>query len=244
MSSAGRERLPAIVNSVLCYSYARLKQAQQASREEVCDSLFLIFENWEFGRAKDVLWEHIARFRSDDMDIIGEKQKRNRSSTRSAAVAHCLDVLTALQDLEEAGALPELAAEVEDLMELPPITPQPITQKRHAAIDKHLSLVEEELHQSQDAMKETLICIQETQRKMVEELAQLHQRLDASTPEPPTSTPVVQRKSAPVVAPLSASTPLDGKPVEDTAPSRCAQPMEQPSPGYMTLLPPGAARPL
>jgi hypothetical protein len=80
-------------------------------------------------------------------------------------------------------------------MELPPVTPHRITQKRQAS----LSLVEEELHHSQHAAQEVLASIQETQRKMAEELAQLYQRLDAPiSPAPATSTPVTQKTRAAV----------------------------------------------
>ena len=199
MTSASLQQLPVLVNPVLSYGYVRLKQA---SCEEVCDSLFSMFEEWEFGKAKDALWEHIAKGRSDDLRIIGEKQKRKGSSTRSAAMAHCQDLLKALQELDDRGALPPLAVEVEDLMELPPITPQLIALKRQATMDKHLSMVEEELHQSHDAVKETLASIQEAQRKMAEELVQLHQRLDGPTQEPISSTPVSHKAVVPVPPPV------------------------------------------
>jgi len=219
--SSIRQQLPVLVNPVLSYGHVRM---QHATLEEVHDSLFGIFEEWEFGRAKDALWDHLAKAGNDGAEIIGEKPKRNRSSTRSAAKAHCDDLLKALRDLDAVGALPNLAVDVDDLVELPPITPCLITQKRQATLDKHLSLVEEELHHSQHAAQEALASIQEAQSKMAEELAKIHQRLDGhSDLAPATSTPkALNTSNAPAA---------DDRMVADGSPPTCPRKEEELSVG-------------
>jgi hypothetical protein len=62
---------------------------------------------------------------------------------------------------------------MKERLELPPIMPQHIQHKRQAPLDNHVSVVEEELHLLQDAMRETLATIQEAQQKMAMDLAHL-----------------------------------------------------------------------
>ena len=184
MTSAARQRRPVLVNPVIAYGYARLKNKGDATLEDVCDALLLIFEDLEFRWAKDALWQHIEEERGDCKDLLGEKPQRNSSKLRTAAIADCQDLLKAIQVLDDKDALPRLAVGIGDLLELPPITPQHIQHKRQAALDQHVSVVEEELHQSQDAMRETLASIQEAQQKMAKDLAQLQLHLARSDAQP------------------------------------------------------------
>lgn len=189
-----RKRLPHIVNSVLAYGHVRLKYV---SPEEVCESLASTFEGYEFRAAKDELWQNIEEKEgSDGIKIIGQKQNRNNSCSRTAARANCQDVLKALKDLEDAGILPDLAVCVEDLVELPHIAPQLELshQKRRAACDSQLSEMEEELHQTQTLVQESLASIQEAQKTMAADLVQLRQRLDAPAFPGTRSTPSCQQK--------------------------------------------------
>ena len=199
MAAVNRNRLPPIVNSVLGFGHVRLKHMDP---EEVCDSLLSTFEVWEFGRAKDKLWKSVQHEGSDGAEILGEKPNGNEPScltTRSAAKVDCQDLLKALRELDAAGALPDLAVSVDDLVQLPPIAPQLeiSCHKRQVAWDTQVSRLEDEIHQSQDALKDTLASIQEAQERMAEEMTQVRHRLDAQAlsvgSEPRSSTPDLKK---------------------------------------------------
>eukprot|EP00914_Ancora_sagittata_P016438 GHVO01032702.1.p1 GENE.GHVO01032702.1~~GHVO01032702.1.p1 ORF type:complete len:308 (-),score=38.55 GHVO01032702.1:85-1008(-) len=166
-----------------------------------------MFEALEFREAKDELWKRVEEERSD-CDIIGEKQNRNDSSSRTAAKAHCQDVLRALKELEDAGALPGLAVCVEDLKELPPIAPAISHQKRQRALDTQVSNIEDELHQSQDEVKQTLTSIQEAQKMLSEDMTELRRRLDDPVfLGPQSSTPNQRRHGASIQSPPRPTLP-------------------------------------
>ena len=214
MTSAARQQPPVLVNAVLSYGCVRLKEGQ--AHEEICESLLSMFEDWEFGRAKEALWKFIEKEKSDDKGIIGDLQKRKSSTTRSAAEANCQDLLKAMKDLMDARGLPRLAVSVHDLMDLPAIMPQWIVQKRRSVAEKKTSLVEQELQQSQAALNESVSSLHDMQKKMTEELELLRQRLDErgteACPSPTQTSPTLCEK--PAAAASSAPTPADRRPTK------------------------------
>jgi hypothetical protein len=214
MTSAARQQPPVLVNPVLSYGYVRLKERQ--AHEEICESLLSMFEDWEFGRAKEALWEFIEKEKSDDKDIIGVLQRRNSSTTRSAAEAHCQDLLKAMKNLMDARGVPMLAVSVHDLMDLPAIMLQWIAQKRRSVAEKETSLVEQELQQSQAALKESVSSLHDMQKRMTEELELLRQRLDERGTEasPSLTQTCPTRCEKPAVVASSAPSPTDRRPTK------------------------------
>ena len=185
------------MNSVLAYGHVRLKHLEP---DEVCDSLLAIFEASEFGEAKDYLWKHLSQLESDCacLQIIGEKQNRIKSQSRTEEKAHCQDILKALQSLQDAKVLPVISISVEHLVQLPPIAPTVSNEKRSHAVKQQISTIEEELHHSQNEVRRTLAAIEDAQKKMTDEMAHLRHKLETlhdipemqdTSPDPRSSTP-------------------------------------------------------
>lgn len=201
MAGAKNRQLPPVVNPVLGYGLVR---RVHLTTEELCESLLSTFEGWEFRAAIDDLWKFFDDERSDGEEILGEKptQDPSRAITRSVAKADCMVVLKALKDLDDADALPDIAVSVKDLAELPPIAPhlEVSSYKRQVVWDTQVSNLEDELHQSQDALKNTLTSIEDGQKRMAEELAQVRHQLESldaqvqSVPlDPRSSTPDLKK---------------------------------------------------
>ena len=96
-------------------------------------------------------------------------QCRNNSCSRTAAKAHCQDILKAIQDLVDAKVRVEIAVDIEDLDQLPPITPKiKLSQRKRCAVyESQVSRLEEELKQSRNVIQDSLVSIQETQAALV-----------------------------------------------------------------------------
>lgn len=191
------KELPVIVNPVLAYGYVRLKTC---TIEEVSCSLFATFEKYEFKEAKDILWERVAEEMGNCDALIGKNTRRNSTTTRCSAEANCQDIVKALHQLSKENAVPELAVGVGDLEQLPPIVPHFVYARRLNAVrEQQVHAMEEEIQRSQ----KTLDSIQETQKRMGEELSRLRRQVDASPMEPRPSTPrpsQPDQKSAPVAS--------------------------------------------
>lgn len=171
--SASGSQLPVIVNSVLSYVYVRMKASNDQESEDVCQVLIRTFDKDEFKTATEVLWN--AFHGNKDMEqILGEKPKRRDSTARTAVQADCEDLLKAFRVLESANAVPKLAVEIEDLMELPPIMPQIVQHSRLSKLEDLKTQVQE----SQNETKTIMTSLKDSQEKLNEELSHLRKRLD------------------------------------------------------------------
>ena len=168
---------PVLTNSVLGYCYVRLKDS---TPEETKKSLMETFDAHEFADAKEALWSHLERENSDYSQTIGKKPRRRiNSDLRTSTEADCDDVIQAVSMLDHTGKLPNLAVSVEDLMSLPPITPQLISYKRKTSNEEN----KEETLVSHEPTEKALSSLREAQERMASELSELRKKLEEPHPK-------------------------------------------------------------
>lgn len=102
-----------IINEVLCTAIYRI-------HANAAHNLFYVLNNFynedEISNAKRILWDNAPH------DKIGEFQRRNNNSRRPAKSEHTMDIIKAIQKLDAAEALPDVAAQ--NLDKIPPMLPE------------------------------------------------------------------------------------------------------------------------
>ena len=108
------------------------------------------FDDGLMSKAKKDLWE--SPVSSGDLESVGlSYQTRRGSERRTQAAADLDDILCAFDKLDEANKVPEIFCEAAQLVNLPPVAPDPVTE-----LVKHNNSTLQDIHANLESLRQEI----------------------------------------------------------------------------------------